>query len=118
MPCLLTVFAGILITGCTVVGPNYVRPETKVSTSWNSRLEGGLSAEEMDPNTLANWWITINDPVLTDLIERAKVNNLDIQNALARVRESRARRGFTAASLYPNVNVSGSGISGKYIFYG
>jgi multidrug efflux system outer membrane protein len=106
--CLLAALGGMVMTGCTAVGPNYVQPETKVSTSWNTRLEGGLSAEEMDPNTLAKWWTTINDPELTNLIERAKTNNLDIKNALARVLESRARRGIAAASLYPNLNVSGS----------
>jgi multidrug efflux system outer membrane protein len=106
--CLLAVVVGMVITGCAAVGPNYVPPETKVSTSWNTELEGGLSTVEMDPNTLAMWWTTINDPELTDLIERAKANNLDIKSALARVRESRARHGIAAASLYPNLNVSGS----------
>lgn len=101
-------FAAMFITGCAAVGPNYVQPENKVSESWSTKLEDGLNAEVTDPNTLAQWWTTINDPELTSIIERAKANNLDIKIAIARVRESRARRGITEASLYPDLNVSGS----------
>ena len=105
---LFALFAAMFITSCAVVGPNYVSPKTKVSENWSTKLEDGLNAEQTDPNTLAKWWTTINDPELTSIIERAKSNNLDIKSAIARVRESRARRGIAEASLYPDLNVSGS----------
>jgi NodT family efflux transporter outer membrane factor (OMF) lipoprotein len=90
------------------VGPDYVPPDTQVSTNWNTQLEGSLNTEEMDPNTLARWWTTINDPELSRLIERAKANNLDLRNARARIWEARARRGITIASVYPSLDVMGS----------
>ncbi len=108
VPWPLAVLAGFVITGCAAVGPNYFPPETTASTDWHTQLEGGLNAEEMDPNTLAQWWTVINDPKLSCLIERAKVNNLDLKNARARILESRARRGITMAGLYPTLNVAGS----------
>ena len=108
VPWPLAVLAGLIITGCTAVGPNYVPPDMQVSTNWNTHLEGGLNDEEMDPNTLAKWWTTIDDPQLTRLIELAKANNLDLRKAYARIREARARRGITIASVYPSLDVAGS----------
>ena len=43
----LAVLAGLFITGCTAVGPDYVPPDTEVSSSWHTQLDIGLSAEEM-----------------------------------------------------------------------
>jgi multidrug efflux system outer membrane protein len=104
----LAVLTALIMTGCNAVGPNYVPPDTATSTNWHTQLEGGLNAEEMDPNKLAKWWTTINDPKLSGLIERAKANNLDLKNTRARIRESRARRGITVAGLYPSLDVTGS----------
>ncbi len=99
---------GIIITGCAEVGPDYTSPEIEVSRDWHTELERGLKAEEIDPNTLTQWWTIINDRKLTSLIERAKANNLDLKIAIERIRESRARRVIAEASLYPDLNVSGS----------
>jgi outer membrane protein, multidrug efflux system len=101
-------FSGIIITGCAPVGPDYIPPEKDVSTNWNTALEKGLIAEEIDPNKLAQWWTIINDSKLTSLIERAKMNNIDLKIAVERIQESRARRAITEASLYPDLTVSGS----------
>ena len=71
-------FAGLFLTGCAAVGPDYTPPDTSVSQRWHTSLEGGLTAEEINPETLAHWWTTFNDPQLTSLIERAVAGNLDL----------------------------------------
>ena len=101
-------FATLILTGCTTVGPDYVRPDTSLSTTWHSELKGGLIGGEMDPQTIAAWWFTLNDPELSNLIDRAALGNLDLKKARARVREARARRGIARASLFPALNVAGS----------
>jgi len=59
---------GILIlAGCVTVGPDYVPPDTSVSATWHNQLKGGLTTEEMDPQTLSVWWKTLNDPELSGL---------------------------------------------------
>jgi len=98
----------LIITGCATVGPDYVRPETSLSTTWHSELKGGLIAGEMNPQTLAVWWTTLNDPGLSRLIDRAVSGNLDLKKAQARVREARARRGIAKAGLFPTFNAGGS----------
>ncbi len=102
------VLATLLLTGCAAVGPNYVPPETKAPSSWHSKLERGLIPEETDPQTLANWWTTLNDPELSGLIEQAVAGNLDLKKARARVREARARRAINEANIFPALDATGS----------
>lgn len=96
------------LTGCTAVGPNYVSPKTVVSKSWHTQLKGGIITQDIDTQTLSAWWSTLNDPMLTNLIERAIQGNLDLRNATARVREARARTGVTKADLFPTLDATGS----------
>ncbi len=106
--CFLAMSMIMFLFGCSPVGPNYEPPVNKLSENWHTDMENGINNKEIDPNVLAGWWTTINDPILTNLIVHAKENNLDIKRAYARIRESRARRNMTITSLYPSVNLSGS----------
>ena len=98
----------LLLAGCATVGPDYVPPEVSASAKWTAELEGGLNAEQIDPQTLAHWWPTLNDPILSNLIERAVAGNLDLKEAQARVREARARRGISQADRFPTIEATGS----------
>jgi outer membrane protein TolC len=91
-----------IFAGCAV-GPDYVPPQISVPQAWHAELSGGATAEEMDPQALANWWTTFDDPTLTSLIERAVRNNVDLKKARARVGEARASRGVSRASLFPTL---------------
>ena len=107
MSWLPAVLAILILAGCATVGPDYVPPDTPVSATWHTQLKGGLSAGETDPQTLAAWWTTLDDPELSSLIDRAVSGNLDLKKARARVREARARRGIAEADLFPTLNASG-----------
>ena len=98
----------LIITGCAMVGPDYVPPGTSVSGNWHTRLKGGLKAETTDARSLAAWWIRFNDPELSGLIERAAASNLDLKKARARVRQARASRGVAWAGLFPVADATGS----------
>lgn len=101
-------FATLILSGCVTVGPDYVLPETKIPGEWHNELKGGVTGEVQDPQRLAKWWTTLNDPVLSGLIERAVVNNPDIKKARAKIREQRARRNISNAGLFPTIDASGS----------
>ncbi|MFH1216882.1 MAG: efflux transporter outer membrane subunit [Pseudomonadota bacterium] len=96
------------LSGCAVVGPDYKTPETNIPTGWHTELRQGLSAEATDPQQLASWWKNLNDPLLTNLIEQAVNENLDLKQATAKVREARARRGITQSAEFPALDVSGT----------
>lgn len=98
----------VMLTGCATVGPDYVPPSTSLTSTWNSEPKGGLTVEETNLQSLAAWWTTLNDPVLSSLIEQAVKGNLDLKKARARVREARARRGIANADLFPTLDAVGS----------
>lgn len=103
--CAVTLLA---VAGCAAVGPNYSRPETRAPAGWQTSLQAGLTGTPLAPETLAQWWTTLMDPVLSELIERAVKQNLDLAEARARIREARATRGISEAGFFPTLDASGS----------
>jgi NodT family efflux transporter outer membrane factor (OMF) lipoprotein len=94
----------LTLSGCITVGPDYVSPDISAPEEWSA----GLTAGHDDAEPLEKWWSTLNDPVLTSLIERSLSSNLGVREAKSRVREARARRGISSAGLFPTVDASGS----------
>jgi len=108
-----------LLSGCTV-GPNYQRPAYLPEEHWGEPL--AIAPRELPvagsftPYSQASeqrveivqWWLTLHDPALDSLVERALAANLGIREAEARLRQARAQRTITAADLYPAVNAGGS----------
>ncbi len=95
-----------LISACTKVGPNFVRPEGTVSPEW---MGAGERRVEKEPVDYRNWWQVFNDPVLNGLIELAYRDNLSLRIAGVRVLEARAQLGIAAGEFYPQTQqASGS----------
>ena len=100
--------AMLFFTACSAVGPDYVRPDIVMPKEWNAGIGMGISPGPVDPHELAGWWSTLNDPVLSGLMENGVKGNSDLRKARARVREARARRGISKAGLFPSIDTSGS----------
>ncbi|MBI4767519.1 MAG: efflux transporter outer membrane subunit [Deltaproteobacteria bacterium] len=96
------------MSGCATVGPDYLQPRTRTGSEWRNDLKHDPSAREADPQTLAVWWTTFNDPELNSLIERAVKGNLELKKARSRVREARARRMAAKGGLFPTLDASGT----------
>ena len=106
-------FCSLMLFGCTAVGPDYVPPEVSTPQTWSGAQAGGVSVAAHDSEQLASWWKTLNDPALNSLIERTLSGNLDLRQAIARVREARARRGIVQADLFPTINATGSATASR-----
>ena len=98
------VLVSCVIAGCAV-GPEYRRPDVEVPERFGS---APATQPATQPVSLARWWTSFNDPLLTSLVERAIEGNLDVKLAEARVREARAARRAVAADYYPGVGANGS----------
>lgn len=110
LPCgalVLVVTLVMLTAGCVSVGPDYVRPDIPVYPEWRTQLQAHGTGET-DVGTLASWWTTLDDPILSGLIERAASGSLDLKKARAQVREARARRGIAASGLLPTLEGASS----------
>ncbi len=99
----------LALSGCAFVGPDHVQPDLKAPAQWQS----GSEAAPTDPARLARWWRQFEDPLLTELIDRALNNSPDIQLAQARLRESRLRGELAVAGLAPGVDASASSGRGQ-----
>ena len=53
------------------------------------------------------WWNTFNDPVLTELINRAIKNNYNVASALKRIEMASKEIGIAKSGYYPNISLSG-----------
>ncbi len=105
---LIIVAVMLTCAGCFAVGPDYKAPDIVPPIRWSRDLRGGLSAAEPEAETLAKWWTTLGDTDLSNLMERAALENLNVKKAQARIREARARRGVAEAGLFPSLNIGGS----------
>ncbi|MGD8366532.1 MAG: efflux transporter outer membrane subunit [Desulfobacterales bacterium] len=100
------VLVGLLaLLGCAAVGPDYVRPAVKVPEKWTGASSSGQTG---DAGLLAQWWKTLDDPVLSGLIGMAVDENLDVKEARSRVREARYRRLQSRAPLFPSLDATAS----------
>lgn len=105
----LVLSAGLAFAGCAAVGPNYTPPATGLPPTW-SRIDP-ISQPELRaeaPADLSRWWQSLDDPLLTALIDEAMQANHDLRGAKARLRQARAQRSVAAAGHYPGVTASGS----------
>ncbi len=98
----------VLVSGCTV-GPDYKRPIVPVPKQWSEATKDkrtGLNGNHKRSPLTARpdqWWKTFNDPVLNRLISDAIGANLDLKQALLRVKDARAQRWVTITAGLPSV---------------
>ncbi|MBU5613648.1 efflux transporter outer membrane subunit [Geomonas azotofigens] len=105
----LVACAGLGLAGCATVGPNYVTPELKAPTAWRHMDGNGATQTTAAENDdLGSWWLTLKDPLLSELIEKAVTASPDVQSAQAKLRESRARATVAASGRLPGITASGS----------
>jgi outer membrane protein TolC len=98
----LTLIAGL--TGCTV-GPDYEQPELSMPDIWQAKAAQGIEEREAAAQT---WWNALGDPALVELLKRAEAANLDLEIAVARIREARAQHRIAKGEWWPEVNVQGT----------
>lgn len=97
--------AGVLtlaltLAGCAV-GPTYHPPQIALGGPYHTAPPGPGAA----PPPLETWWRGFDDPELIRVVERARSANLDIAEAAARVRASRAIATGAGAALLPSADL-------------
>ena len=99
LPLLLTVG---LLSACTV-GPDYPgAPDAAPKTLAAGRLPHADNQAPSAP-TVAQWWRTLNDAQLNELVDMTLKNSPDIATAKARLKQSRASLSGAHADAMPKV---------------
>ncbi|QNA86706.1 efflux transporter outer membrane subunit [Sphingomonas sp. So64.6b] len=85
------------------VGPNYRPPATAslgVPGTYSTPAPTGALPD------ITTWWTSFNDPLLDSIVDRARRDNLDIAQALSRLRQAREGLVQSRADLLPQVGAS------------
>ena len=98
--------SALLMAGCSV-GPRYTRPALTTPSTFVSGAMVEARSQNMPSADLVDWWRSFDDPLLTSLVERALAENLDLQQAVARVSQARAALKGANAALLPSGQLSG-----------
>lgn len=85
-----------LLTACMAVGPNYRKPELATPKQWSVPTAKAMHTEQ--------WWQLFNDPILNDLIKQAIATNLDLAQALVRIKDARVQRSAVFAAAMPSLS--------------
>ncbi len=100
--------AVLLFSACTMVGPDFVKPEAPLQKEW---IEAGSAEIKTETSDYKNWWAVFNDPVLNNLVEAAYQQNLTLQISGLRILQARAQLGAVVGNLYPQLQ-QGRGAAG------
>lgn len=92
---------GLGLTGGCVSGPDYEAPVVDMPDAWEQKATADL---QDGPTNLDRWWSRFDDPKLEALIEKARLNNLDLRTAALRLEEAMALRGVAASAYYGTID--------------
>ncbi|UCD78451.1 MAG: efflux transporter outer membrane subunit [Desulfobacterales bacterium] len=95
----------LVISGCAMVGPDYVKPTAPEAEKWLEPDSPKLKSQE---GKFGDWWTVFNDPALNELIQAAYQQNLTLQIAGLRIYEARAQLGIAFGFQFPQTQ-QGSG---------
>ena len=110
----LILFAGLAVAalaGCTV-GPTYRKPDIATPGAFTDAPQAGspgaaLSRVTQDEADLSQWWSVFGDAELSSLVKRALAGNLQLAEAISRVRQARQQEIVQGAQGLPSVSASG-----------
>ncbi|RQW84485.1 MAG: efflux transporter outer membrane subunit [Geobacter sp.] len=103
----LITFSALSLTACVTVGLDYSPPALAVPAAWN-RLDNSVQpiAHAAASGDLSQWWRSLNDPLLSELVNEALQASPDLRGVQAKLRESRVRLAVAAAGRFPEVTAS------------
>ena len=95
------------LAGCAL-GPEYFTPDAATPASFTVPPAGpGSQSGGVDPDW--QWWRTLHDRQLNELIDLAIQNNIDLKIALDRLQQARLQLVVIGAQAVPQLNSSGGG---------
>ena len=100
---LVVAVAALALNGCGIPRdtPPAMASAQVVPDRWVLAEPGGTDI------TLARYWVMLNDPLVEEFVARAQTDNLDLAQAVTRLRAARAGLRQARAARVPTINGSG-----------
>lgn len=110
----LAILSVLGLSACTTLGPDYVHPEqTALPSDWS--VEKAAQDTQQSEQKLQQWWQQFNDPTLTQLVEMASQQNLDLEAAGLRIVQARSLLGISTGLQYPQVQTVSGNLARAYV---
>jgi len=94
------------LAACAQLPDAQLQPQP-LSKSFAGQARLQTQVADVPPPALDTWWDGFKDPVLSDLVQRALDQNLDLAAALARVEQARAVAQGAGAQRLPQIGLDG-----------
>lgn len=91
----------LLLFSCTV-GPDYVRPEITLPDQYRTQVQ---MTPHADTTASQPWWARYQDSMLSNLVNQALRNHIDLRIAAAKVQEAMAVLAQRDAGRFPQVDL-------------
>ncbi len=91
----------LLLASCAPVGPDYAPPAVDLPARFSGSQSAGTSQGPIEAQ--GRWWDLFNDPLLTDLVDQALLQNQDLRIAGSRIKAARARYRIASAEVDPTL---------------
>ena len=99
----------IMLSGCTLLGPDFSRPPAPIESEW---LDTGNPRLSTQPTVDTKWWqAAYGDPVLDQLVADALQENLSLRSAGLRVLQSQQQLAIAVGNQYPQQQQIAGGAS-------
>lgn len=100
-PVLLSCCMALALSACAVSSPPASPSPNPVPLQWQAPLP-----HAGQPGDLAQWWQSLGDPLLVQLVAAAQEASPTVASALSRVAQSRAARAVAGAALLPTLDAN------------
>jgi multidrug efflux system outer membrane protein len=97
----------LALSACSV-GPNYTPPKPPAVAGWHDLANHPDAHVRETTNPDPEWWNRFDDPVLTELMQKAISGNLTLKQAVLRVVTARQNEAAARAAGLPTVAGNGS----------
>lgn len=97
----------LVVLASAVAGCSTAPPEAVKASEMPKAFTAPVMPGPQQPVTSA-WWKAYSSPELTSLIQDARIGNLDLAAAAARVQQAQAQSGIAVSALLPNVTFNAS----------
>lgn len=100
----------ITMSSCAVVGPDYAEPKSvvEVGTEFDQAVINEENSLYRPITPEVEWWTSLNDDALNQLIQQALNSNTDLRIAMANLASARAVLIEAETELQPSIDVEGS----------
>src|SRR5579871_3317732 len=97
------VVSAAALAGCAL-GPDYFTPDAAIPASFTAPpATGGARSGGTSPDAW-QWWRTLHDRQLNELVDLAIANNLELKIALDRLQQARLQLIVVGAAAVPQLN--------------